>query len=62
MKAITYQIRLLEPALVSELAGDPNAAVAFDYVPGSVLRDVFIEQYLKTHPGVDAATDDEARR
>src|SRR6266545_60953 len=62
MKAITYQIRLLEPALVSEMAGDPNAAVAFDYVPGSVLRGVFVGQYLKTHPGIDAAADDEARR
>jgi CRISPR-associated protein Csx10 len=66
VRVITYQVRLLEPALVSELAGDPNSAVAFDYLPGSVLRGVFISLYLKTRPGLnpdaDLAIDEEARR
>lgn len=42
MKVITYQIRLLEPVLVTKLEGDPNSAVSHDYLPGSVLRGALI--------------------
>lgn len=61
MKAITYQLKLLEPVLVTSLSGDPNSATAFDYVPGSVLRGFFIGKYLRQHP-VDLAVDNVARR
>ncbi|HEU5382391.1 MAG TPA: hypothetical protein VFV38_43815 [Ktedonobacteraceae bacterium] len=46
MKVITYRVTLLEPTLVTSLQGDPNSAVAFDYLPGSVLRGMVIGKYL----------------
>jgi CRISPR-associated protein Csx10 len=49
MKVITYHVTLLEPALVTSLQGDPNSAVAFEYVPGSVLRGALIGKYLSAH-------------
>jgi CRISPR-associated protein Csx10 len=61
MKAITYQLKLLEPVLVTSLSGDPNSAASFDYLPGSVLRGSFIGRYLQQRP-VDLATDTDARR
>jgi CRISPR-associated protein Csx10 len=47
MKVITYRITLLEPTLVTALDGDPNSAVAFSYLPGSVLRGAVIGKYLR---------------
>lgn len=49
MKIITYQIELLESTLVTSLDGDPNSAVAFDYLPGPVLRGMVIAQYMRRH-------------
>lgn len=46
MKVINYRVTLLEPTLVTSLQGDPNSGVAFDYLPGSVLRGVLIGKYL----------------
>jgi CRISPR-associated protein Csx10 len=48
MKVIHYNIHLLEPTLVTSLQGDPNSGVAFDYLPGSVLRGVLINKYLRS--------------
>lgn len=48
MKVINYRVTLLEPTLVTALQGDPNSAVAFDYLPGSVLRGIMIGKYLKS--------------
>ncbi|MCL5999070.1 MAG: hypothetical protein M1546_23865, partial [Chloroflexi bacterium] len=45
-QVITYQITLLEPALVTALDGDSNSAVAYPYLPGSVLRGALIASYL----------------
>jgi len=42
MKIVTYRITLMEPALATSLQGDPNSAVAYDHLPGSVLRGVII--------------------
>lgn len=50
MKMIKYRIELLEPALVASAQGDPNSAVAFDYLPGSVLRGILIGKYLGSRP------------
>lgn len=47
MKSITYHIHLIEPVLVTSLAGDPNSGVAFPYLPGSVLRGVIIGAYMR---------------
>ena len=49
MKTIIYRLTLLEPVLVTALDGDPNSAVAFDYLPGSVLRGALIGQYLRVN-------------
>ncbi len=46
MIAITYEVKLLEPCLVTALDGDPNSAVAFDYLPGAVLRGALVNRYL----------------
>src|SRR5579859_5466383 len=46
MKVINYHVTLLEPTLVTSLQGDPNSAVAYDYLPGSVLRGIFVGKYL----------------
>jgi len=47
MIAIRYRVHLEEPVLVTSLQGDPNSAVAFDYLPGSVLRGALIGRVLK---------------
>lgn len=48
MKALTYQIHLLEPVLATQLGGgDPNSAVSFDFIPGSIIRGALIGKYLK---------------
>jgi CRISPR-associated protein Csx10 len=60
MKVIHYRIDLLEPTLVTSLQGDPNSAVAFDYLPGSVLRGILIGKYLDSKP--TDASDDTLRR
>ncbi|GBC77429.1 hypothetical protein HRbin08_00907 [bacterium HR08] len=49
MRVIAYRITLLEPTLVTALQGDPNEGVAFDYIPGSVLRGAIIKKYLRTN-------------
>lgn len=47
MKVLTYEIELLEPCLVTALEGDPNSAVAFNYLPGAVLRGAIIDRYIR---------------
>ncbi len=49
MKVITYHVTLMEPTLVTALEGDPNEGVAFDYLPGSVLRGAVIGKYLRAN-------------
>ncbi len=63
MRVITYRITLLEPTLVTALEGDPNEAVAFDYLPGSVLRGAVIKRYLRARNLTQLdAVDTDARR
>ncbi|MCC7209693.1 MAG: hypothetical protein IT323_20450 [Anaerolineae bacterium] len=47
MKTITYRVTLHEPTLVTSLQGDPNSAVAHDYLPGSVLRGVLVSLAMR---------------
>ncbi len=56
MIAIRYRVTLEEPVLVTALAGDPNSAVAFDYLPGSVLRGALIGRMLGQNLTHDVAT------
>lgn len=62
MKAIVYRVELLEPVLVSDIEGDPNSAVAFDYLPGGVLRGAFIARHLQDNATADPAGDPTTRR
>lgn len=58
MKALLFTLRLLEPALFTQVnLGDPNSASTHSYVPGSMLRGWLARRYLggKT---VDAADPD----
>lgn len=48
---LTYRVTLLEPVLVTALEGDPNSAVSFPYLPGSVLRGAAIAGYMRGKPG-----------
>jgi len=45
MAVLTYQIRLLEPVLVTKLDGDPNSNISYDYLPGSVLRAALLGRF-----------------
>jgi CRISPR-associated protein Csx10 len=40
MIAVTYRIRAEEPLLATSLEGDPNSAISFSYIPGSLIRGV----------------------
>lgn len=63
MKVVTYRITLLEPTLVTALEGDPNSAVSYNYLPGSVLRGMFIGFEMRQNHGKELAiTDDDVRR
>jgi CRISPR-associated protein Csx10 len=63
MKTLTYRVTLLEPVLVTSLEGDPNSAVAHDYLPGSVLRGAVIGLMMRKE-GIKEldATNDDVRR
>ncbi len=55
MKALTFKLHLLEPLLATRLGGgDPNSAVGFDFIPGSMIRGMVIGRYAPTHTA-DAA-------
>jgi len=61
MNALTFQIHLHEPVLVTQVgSGDPNSAVGFDFIPGSVIRGALIAKYLhrKNKKKIDAADKD----
>ena len=45
MKAVTYQITLLEPLLATTLGGDPNSAISHSYIPGSMIRGLLAKLY-----------------
>ncbi len=58
MKALTFNVQLLEPLLVNDVGGgDPNSAVGFEFIPGSVIKGgALIGKYLRGKPknSVDA--------
>jgi CRISPR-associated protein Csx10 len=51
MKALTFQIHLLEPVLNTSLSGDPNSSVGLDFIPGSTIRGSLIRRYLQGSKG-----------
>lgn len=50
MKVIPYRIYLEQPLLATQIMGDPNSSVSFNYIPGSLLRGMLVHRYLKQHP------------
>lgn len=58
MKALTFDLQLLEPLMATRLGGgDPNSAVGFEFIPGSAIRGMMISRYAKQNP-VDAGNTD----
>ena len=53
MIAVTYRIQLEEPLLATSLEGEPNSAISFDYIPGSLTRGAVAGQLAQN--GVDIA-------
>lgn len=50
MKALTFELHLLEPLLATRLGGgDPNSAVSFEYIPGSMIRGMVIARYMQNN-------------
>lgn len=49
MTSIYLKITLLEPAIFDAPAGEPNSAVSYPYIPGSVIRGLLIGAYLRKH-------------
>lgn len=47
MKAIKYRIETLSPLLFSSNAGDPNMVSTLDYIPGTHLRGLFANEYIR---------------
>lgn len=47
MIAVTYRVVLLEPLLATALDGDPNSAVSYAYIPGSLIRGLMAGLLLK---------------
>jgi CRISPR-associated protein Csx10 len=62
MKTITYRLTLEEPLLVTALDGDPNSAVSYDYIPGSVLRGVLIGLTMRANDLTELDAADETTR
>lgn len=56
MIALTYRITLEEPLLATALSGDPNSAVAFPFIPGSMIRGLVASRAHATRPD-DPLTD-----
>ncbi|PDW01975.1 type III-B CRISPR module-associated Cmr3 family protein [Candidatus Viridilinea mediisalina] len=50
MQVITYRLRLQEPLLATQIMGDPNNSVSFDYIPGSLIRGMLVHRYMQQHP------------
>lgn len=55
MIAVTYCISLQEPLLATALSGEPNSAVSYPYIPGSMIRGLVAGRYGAAHPGEDLA-------
>lgn len=58
MIAVTFQVKLLEPCLFSDLSGDPNSAASVLYIPGSAMRGLLVGRYIRAGGTADAADAD----
>ncbi|MFL5805249.1 MAG: RAMP superfamily CRISPR-associated protein [Roseiflexaceae bacterium] len=63
MKAMTYLVELQEPLLATTLQGEPNSSESLPYIPGSLLRGMWIDRYQQQHgPVNDLARHETCRR
>ena len=65
MIVLTYTLKLLEPLLATSLQGDPNSAVSYHFIPGSLIRGCLIGRYLAQPEAVSSkefAVDKDTRR
>lgn len=62
MRAVTFTITLLEPLLATGLEGEPNRAVSFNYVPGSLIRGACISRYSRQQSKSQLDLSDDAER
>lgn len=52
MKALTFNIKLVEPLLIANpISGDENSAAGLDFIPGSVIRGVLAQSFTKGQKG-----------
>ena len=50
MAQLRFEIRLKAPVLIGQVAaGEENSAQSMDYIPGSVLRGMLVNRYVKKH-------------
>ncbi|GAB4433469.1 MAG: CRISPR-associated RAMP protein Csx10 [Anaerolineae bacterium] len=61
MIALPLVLTLTEPILATALAGDPNSATTYPFIPGSLIRGALATRYAAQHSG-DIALDPAARR
>ncbi|MGC9046490.1 MAG: hypothetical protein ACP5JA_08755, partial [Thermodesulfovibrio sp.] len=47
MQAIRYSIKSLSPLLFASNTGDPNMVSTLDFIPGTHLRGMFANEYIK---------------
>lgn len=62
MSGVRYTLRLREPVLANNLAGDTNSAQSLTFVPGGLVRGALIAAYLRDREDSDMAADPEFRR
>lgn len=63
MIAVTFNIRLLQPLLVTQPGSDDETgARSSDYIPGSVLRNALAARYIRSGKPTDPAADPNCRR
>lgn len=53
MNALTFRVELIQPLLVGQLEnGEENSTKTLTYIPGSVVRGLLIERFLRRNPAV----------
>lgn len=63
MRAIRYLVTLREPLLATRIAGDPNSAISYPYIPGSMVRGAVATAYARQcGVAVLDPTDENSRR
>ncbi|MCK6629261.1 MAG: hypothetical protein L6R45_29305 [Anaerolineae bacterium] len=62
MIALPLRLTLQEPLLAAALAGDPNSATTYPFIPGSLIHGALARQYAEKYQVANLAADATARR